>query len=94
MSIQIYSCFNPNADIVLYHGDCKDLLKTIPDNLIKLVVTSPPYNIGKEYEKQLNIQEYVEQQGEVIRECARVLDKTGSICWQVGNYVYGRGVHA
>lgn len=92
MSIQIYSCFNPKADFVLYHGDCMGLLQTIPDNYIKLVVTSPPYNIGKEYEKKLDIQEYVEQQSEVIKECVRVLDETGSICWQVGNYVKNGGI--
>jgi adenine-specific DNA-methyltransferase len=86
MSIKINSRFNPSADFVPYQGDCRELLQTIPDNYIKLVVTSPPYNIGKEYEKKLDIQEYVEQQSEVIKECVRVLDDTGSICWQVGNY--------
>ena len=72
---------------VLYKGNCLDLLYQIPDSSIQLVVTSPPYNIGKEYEKKLNINEYIEQQTSVIEECARVLKKTGSICWQVGNYV-------
>jgi adenine-specific DNA-methyltransferase len=52
-----------------------------------LVVTSPPYNIGKEYEKKLNLDQYIDQQAHVIKECVRVLHDSGSICWQVGNHV-------
>jgi adenine-specific DNA-methyltransferase len=50
-------------------------------------VTSPPYNIGKEYEKKLDLEDYIEQQAVVIKECLRTLSTRGSICWQVGNYV-------
>ena len=72
---------------MLFHGNCLDLLHSIPDRSIQLVVTSPPYNIGKEYEEKLNIETYIEQQAEVIKECVRVLSDTGSLCWQVGNYI-------
>ena len=34
---------------IIQFGDCRDLLKEIPDESINLVVTSPPYNIGKQY---------------------------------------------
>ncbi|MCX7804765.1 MAG: site-specific DNA-methyltransferase [Planctomycetota bacterium] len=83
----IAGSFAPSERIVLYAGDCLDLLKTVPDGSIRLVVTSPPYNIGKEYEKKLRLDTYVEQQARVIAECERVLAGDGSICWQVGNYV-------
>ena len=73
--------------IVVYPGDCLDLLKSIPDESLQLVVTSPPYNIGKEYEKKLHLDLYLEQQARVIVECVRTLSPAGSICWQVGNYV-------
>jgi len=79
--------FNKEADLILYEGDTLKLLKQIPDNFVKLVVTSPPYNIGKPYEKRLNLDEYLSQQKTVIEECYRVLKNTGHICWQVGNYV-------
>ncbi|OQC15109.1 MAG: DNA adenine methyltransferase YhdJ [Lentisphaerae bacterium ADurb.Bin082] len=79
--------FQPKADAVLYPGDCLRLLKQIPDRSIQLVVTSPPYNIGKEYEKKRQLHDYIQFQEQVIRECVRVLADTGSICWQVGNYV-------
>lgn len=63
------------------------MLRQINDESIKLIVTSPPYNIGKEYERKLKLNLYIEQQAAVIRECVRTLSKNGSICWQVGNYV-------
>jgi adenine-specific DNA-methyltransferase len=84
---KIIEKFALSEDIVLYPGDCLDLLKTIPDESLKLVVTSPPYNIGKEYERRLKLGSYLEQQEAVIRECVRCLSPSGSICWQVGNYV-------
>jgi len=85
--IKIAKNFNRNECAVVYHGDCLKLLKQIPDKSIQLVVTSPPYNIGKEYEKKLRLKNYIEQQAEVIKECVRTLSERGSICWQVGNYV-------
>lgn len=79
--------FSPDARIVVYEGDCMALLSQIPDRAIQLVVTSPPYNLGKVYEKRSSLDQYVEWQARVIRECHRVLSDSGSICWQVGNYV-------
>ena len=79
--------FSNSENIVVYHGDCLKLLSTIPDESLQLIVTSPPYNIGKEYEKRLKLENYLEQQAAVIRECVRSLSPRGSICWQVGNYV-------
>ena len=79
--------FSVSEHIVVYPGDCLELLKTIPDDSMQLIVTSPPYNIGKEYEKKLKLHTYVEQQATVIKECIRTLTPSGSICWQVGNYV-------
>lgn len=67
--------------------DCLKLLKEIPDESIDLIVSSPPYNIGKEYERKRALDIYLEEQNEVLKECVRVLKKTGSIFWQVGAYV-------
>jgi adenine-specific DNA-methyltransferase len=85
--IQIASSFDPSADLVLYEGDCLEILPQIPDGAVKLVVTSPPYNLGKPYETRLDLDEYTDQQRRVIEECVRVTSDRGSICWQVGNYV-------
>lgn len=79
--------FNPEEQVAIFHGECLTFLRAIPDRSIQLVITSPPYNIGKKYEKRLRLEQYLEQQQAVIAECVRVLHPCGSICWQVGNYV-------
>jgi adenine-specific DNA-methyltransferase len=78
--------YSASENIVIYPGDCTELLASIPDNSVQLIVTSPPYNIGKSYEKKLKLQKYLEQQESIIKECVRCLSPKGSICWQVGNY--------
>jgi adenine-specific DNA-methyltransferase len=75
------------ADAVLYHGDCRELLARIPDGSVQLVVTSPPYNIGKEYERRVVLREYLRREQEIINACIDKLATGGSICWQVGNHV-------
>ncbi len=69
---------------------CEDnlvFMRGLPDGGMKLVVTSPPYNLGKEYESKAPLDSYLEAQEAVIGECVRLLHPQGSICWQVGNYV-------
>ncbi len=59
----------------------------LPASAIQLVVTSPPYNIGKAYERRSRLDHYLADQEKVIAACVRVLSPRGSLCWQVGNYV-------
>ena len=68
-------------------GDSSKVLKKIDDERFKLIITSPPYNVGKEYETRKSIEDYLATQKEIIKELVRVLHPEGSICWQVGNYV-------
>jgi len=86
-NIKIAGSFSTSERAVLYCGDCLDLLRSVPSEAIQLVVTSPPYNIGKAYEKKIDLETYIDQQQKVINECVRVLSPRGSICWQVGNHV-------
>jgi DNA modification methylase len=79
---EVYSTENK-----LILGDTLKTLKNFPDNKFDLIITSPPYNVGKEYETKTSIENYLEQQEEVIEELIRVTSEQGSICWQVGNYV-------
>lgn len=79
--------FSSEADIVFYHGDVSDFVATIPDSSVSLIITSPPYNLGKEYEDRVSIGKYLDTQAQVIAELCRVLRSDGSICWQVGNFV-------
>lgn len=68
-------------------SDNLDYLRPFPDGHFKLIVTSPPYNIGKSYERRQSLDDYVAIQTRVIAECVRLLDRRGSICWQVGNHI-------
>ncbi len=67
-------------------GKCEDLLASLPDGCVDLVVSSPPYNLGKEYEAKRALQAYVEEQSGVLAECCRVTKPGGSIFWQVGSF--------
>ena len=77
--------FKKDSDFVLLEGDCLDGIKTLPDNSVKLIITSPPYNLNKEYEEKSTLENYLENIKPIIKEFDRVLKDDGSICWQVGN---------
>ncbi|MGC9037018.1 MAG: DNA-methyltransferase, partial [Verrucomicrobiia bacterium] len=79
--------FKPDAEVVIFAGDVKEFIAKIPDNSVALIVTSPPYNLGKEYENRVSIEQYLKTQAQVIAQLYRVLREDGSICWQVGNFV-------
>ena len=64
-----------------------DFMRPLKSGSMKLIVTSPPYNIGKKYEKKSSLGAYIMSQAQVISECVRLLHPKGSICWQVGNHV-------
>ncbi len=70
------------------NGDCLKVLKEVEDGKFDLIITSPPYNIGKSYETKTSIEKYLETQEEIIKELTRTLSKKGNLCWQVGNYVH------
>ncbi len=67
--------------------DNMTFLRDLRDESVQLVVTSPPYNIGKAYERKSTLDEYVRAQADAIAQCVRVLGRRGSLCWQVGNHV-------
>lgn len=83
----ISDTFNAASAAVISCGDNLDFLPTLPEGVVDLVVTSPPYNLGKVYERRSPIDEYLNDQRTTIAQCLRVLGDRGSICWQVGNYV-------
>lgn len=67
--------------------DNLSFMRKLSDESMHLIVTSPPYNIGKEYEKKRSQECYIEEQVATIAEAVRLLNPKGSICWQVGNYI-------
>jgi adenine-specific DNA-methyltransferase len=84
---KIEAQFSPDADLVLYQGDVRDFIATIPDKSVSLIITSPPYNLGKDYESRVSIEAYLDTQSQVIAQFYRILRDDGNICWQVGNFV-------
>src|SRR3989344_7659174 len=66
---------------------CKssEKMKELPDSSVHLMVTSPPYNVGKEYDENLSIQEYRGMLKAVFKEVYRVLVVGGRACINVAN---------
>jgi DNA modification methylase len=79
--------FDTKEHIVITASDTLAALNILPDLQFKLAVSSPPYNIGKVYERQIELQHYIDWQAEIIKQLARIVSEDGSIVWQVGNFV-------
>ena len=87
LEITISDNFDGVSDAVFLLGDSYDSLQTIPDGSVKLIITSPPYNLEKEYETKDDLDSYLRKIEPIIDELIRILSDDGSLCWQVGNYV-------
>lgn len=81
--------FDSRASSVILAGDSAETLKSVPDGSVKLVITSPPYNLGKAYERATHLDAYLDNLAPIVDQIIRVLSHDGSLCWQVGNYVEG-----
>jgi adenine-specific DNA-methyltransferase len=67
-------------------GDCRDLLAALPEACVDLVVSSPPYNLGKDYESKRALEQYLDEQRQILEQCSRVLKTSGSLFWQTGAF--------
>lgn len=76
-----------DKDVKIACIDNLKFMRPLENETVDLIVTSPPYNIGKAYEDRTPLTEYVRSQAQVISECVRLLKDGGSLCWQVGNHV-------
>ena len=77
-------------ELLDYRYLCEDALefsRSLPSGSVNLIITSPPYNIGKEYETRRSIDEYIAGLSPMLTEFARILSPEGSLCWQTGNFV-------
>jgi len=84
---EIKDSFSMEHEIVLHLGDSLKFLQGIPNDIAQLIISSPPYNIGKEYETKTSIENYLGQQEPVMEELVRILSPSGSLCWETGNFV-------
>ena len=83
----LFDYIDPSLEYYVNNGEALQTLEKIEDSKFDLIITSPPYNIGKSYETKTSIEKYLETQEEIIEQLIRVLSKKGSLCWQVGNFV-------
>jgi adenine-specific DNA-methyltransferase len=83
--VDLFTAPSQTHDIAL--SDNLAYMRRFPDEFFDLIITSPPYNVGKPYEKRASQEVYIEEQVAAIAEATRLLASRGSICWQVGNYV-------
>jgi len=77
----------PRPVFKIENKDNLTFMRSLKEGSMNLIITSPPYNLGKEYEKKRSQDCYIEEQVATIAEAVRLLHPQGSICWQVGNYV-------
>jgi adenine-specific DNA-methyltransferase len=82
----------PSSDVFMACEDNISFMNSLLSGSMHLIVTSPPYNIGKTYEIRSSLDAYVRAQIPVIDECVRLLHPQGSLCWQVGNHVQKREI--
>lgn len=77
----------PKPTYKITKGNSFELIKKVKNNSIQLVITSPPYNIGKIYEKRTTLEKYLSTYDTFAKELFRCVSINGSICWEVGNYI-------
>lgn len=92
MKTKISKKFKKGEKYILHDGDSLKFLKTLPDGLADLIITSPPYCMGKEYDKSNEVQYFIDIHKKIFPEIIRVTKEGGNICWQVGYHVHGKDV--
>ena len=85
--------FNRGNDVAIIHGDVIDKIQMLPDDTFSLIISSPPYNIGKSYETKQILDSYLVWQEAIISKLIAKLKDNGSICWQLGNYIENKEVY-
>lgn len=73
-------------DIRIEHTDALTLLRALPDKAAQTLVTSPPYGIGKDYERRTTPDVWTEWLDPIMRQAARVTAE--HMFWQTGNHVH------
>ena len=74
----------------IHLGDCSEILKTLPNNSVDLVITSPPYFQQRDYGgggigNEKTVEEFVESLVTIFKECVRITKKTGTIVFNLGD---------
>jgi adenine-specific DNA-methyltransferase len=86
MKLAIHTSYkSTSADI--WQGDAIEFLEKVQPNSISLVISSPPYFMGKEYDRSHSPADFVAQHERLFPLMVRAIKPGGSLCWQVGHHV-------
>lgn len=69
------------------------LVTSLPDECIDLTIASPPYCVGKAYERSTSLKDFITSQKRLLPEIARITKRGGSICWEIGYHVKDGRAH-
>jgi adenine-specific DNA-methyltransferase len=86
-SVEALRSFNQGLPAVMFIGDSVEMTRRIPDGSVDLTITSPPYCMGKAYEKSRSVKDFIAAHKAILPEIVRITREGGSICWQVGYHV-------
>lgn len=80
---------NSQLSATYLHGNSNKVLDKLIESkkTFQLIMSSPPYNMDKEYEKTTSLEKYKKEIKQIISKLIILLDTKGSLCWQVGNYI-------
>ncbi len=73
--------------MTIYKKDALSFLRSLADGTVDLVISSPPYFMGKEYDLSYKVEDFVSAHEKLLCALTRVVKPGGSICWQVGSHV-------
>lgn len=74
-----------NVSVGYLQGDSNIVLDKLENQKFDLIITSPPYNLRKDYETKSSFKNYLDGQSKMIEKMVPLLSNHGSVCWQVGN---------
>lgn len=77
---------------MVLHGDCFELLSKIAEGAADLILTSPPYFMGKNYDRSYKVEEFYAEHRRLAPHVSRIVRETGNVCWQVGYHVQSNSV--
>ncbi len=87
--MKIFSeCTYESVTAAIWMGDAYRCLLDLEPESVDLIVTSPPYFVGKEYDNSRCIDDFLSEFKRLLPSIAHCLKRGGSICWQVGNHVH------
>ncbi len=80
------------SKIVLLKEDASTFLSALPEASVDLLICSPPYFIGKEYDRSAEVADFQKEHEALLPLLVRALKPGGSLCWQVGSHVRSKRV--